>query len=110
MINTNSEFEICAVYNYAQDTHVTPQGIKQELKLITYINRLLREDNSANHRLILNHIITISNVFGSRAAARLILYKISTKKHIMVNTYLYFLGYHDTKNINDSLLTILQKI
>ena len=44
-------------------------------------------------RLILNHIIILSNVFGIEASTRMLFLKIGKKEHDILKTFLLFLNF-----------------
>lgn len=67
----------------------------EDLNRIKYIKRLLNKfDNKKilKERLILNHILTLSNVFSPEGSSRILFYKIETKYHSYLKTFLLFLG------------------
>ncbi len=85
---------------YAIKAYDTPNCIMSEfeddLKHIKYIKKLLQKYNSSkvlNERLILNHIICLSNVFGVEASVRLLFFKINKKDYSILKTFLLYLDY-----------------
>ena len=105
---------------YAMKSYNTPNCIMSEfegdLKRIKYIKRLIRKYKNTGdlkERLILNHIIVLSNVFGTEAAVRMLFFKIDTADYHILKTFLLFLNYIPKivkgikgKNINSSDITI----
>ena len=96
------DFEILNESNfvmYAMKLYDNPQcsGIEEfqeDLNRIKYIKRLLRRYHKTGvlkERLILNHIIIISNVFGIEGAVKILFYKIEKDFWPMLKTFLIFL-------------------
>ena len=78
---------------------------EEDLNRIKYINRLLKRYKTTGElkeRLILNHIIVLSNVFGIEFAVRMMFFKIPDTYPDTLKTFLTFLRYMpDTvKHIN----------
>ena len=85
---------------YAAKCYQSPQCVWSELaddlKRIKYIKRLLRKyklTKEIKERLILNHIICLSNVFGTEATTRLLFFRIDIKDYDVLKTFLLFLEY-----------------
>lgn len=85
---------------YAMKCYNTPNCIMSEfegdLKRIKYIKRLIRKYKSTGdlkERLILNHIIVLSNVFGVEATVRMLFYKFDTTDYTILKPFLIFLSY-----------------
>lgn len=85
---------------YAMKCYDSPNCImsefEEDLKRIKYVKRLIKRYKTTGElkeRLILNHIIILSNVFGTRNAVRMLFYKIEEQDYEMLKTFLLFLGY-----------------
>ena len=85
---------------YAMKCYDSPNCImsefEEDLKRIKYVKRLIKRYKTTGElkeRLILNHIIILSNVFGTRNAVRMLFYKIDEQDYEMLKTFLLFLGY-----------------
>lgn len=85
---------------YAMKCYNSPNCIMSEfegdLKRLKYIKRLIRKYKATGdlrERLILNHIIVLSNVFGTEAAVRMLFYKIDKTDYHILKTFLLFLSY-----------------
>ena len=66
----------------------------EDLNRIKYIKRLFNKfdtKKTLKDRLLLNHILTLSNVFGAEGCSRILFYKIETKYHSYLKTFLNFL-------------------
>jgi len=69
---------------------------KEDLNRIKYIKRLLlkyKKDEYLKERLILNHIITLQNMFGAYNTTRILFYKIPSSLHSYLKTFLFYLNY-----------------
>jgi len=71
-----------------------------DLKRFKYVKKLLRrykQTGVLKERLILNHIIILSNVFGTENAVRMLFYKIYHEDYDVLKTFLLFLNYMPNK-------------
>ena len=111
------------VMMYAMKHYNNPQGDNEkefldDMKRFKYIKRLLRkyQDNGPlKERLILNHIIVLTNVFGNEAAATLLLFKIEREYWSVLKTFLQYLNILKEEElpnvkINKTLLSSLEKL
>ena len=97
---------------YAMKMYTNPQcndmeEFYEDLNRIKYIKRLLGRYETKGHlreRLILNHIIILNNVFGTKACCRILFYKIENKFHSHLKTLLEHLQYLP-KDIPEANLT-----
>lgn len=85
---------------YAAKSYDRPQILQAEfeddLKRIKYIKRLLRkyrQTGDCKERLILNHIIILSNVFGVEASVNMLFFKVDEDDYPALKTFLLFLNY-----------------
>lgn len=85
---------------YAAKSYDRPQILQVEfeddLKRIKYIKRLLRkyrQTGDCKERLILNHIIILSNVFGVEASVNMLFFKVDEDDYPALKTFLLFLNY-----------------
>jgi hypothetical protein len=86
---------------YASKMYTNPScmGIEEfyeDLDKIKYVKRLLiryKRGGDLKERLILNHIITLQNVFGAEPAARLLFYKLNKDLHSFLKSFLIYLNY-----------------
>lgn len=88
---------------YAAKSYDRPQILQTEfeddLKRIKYIKRLLRkyrQTGDCKERLILNHIIILSNVFGVEASVNMLFFKVDAADYPILKTFLLFLNYLPT--------------
>lgn len=85
---------------YAMKCYNSPNCIMSEfegdLKRLKYIKRLIKKYKATGdlkERLILNHIIVLSNVFGTEACVRMLFYKFDRNDYHILKTFLLFLSY-----------------
>jgi hypothetical protein len=93
--NLNEDnFLIYAMKCY-QSPHYILSEFEEDIKRTTYLKRLFRRyksDGLLKERLILNHIILLSNVFGVEATARILFYKIEEEDYDVLKTFLCYLN------------------
>ncbi len=68
----------------------------EDLDKIKYIKRLLlryKKGGELKERLILNHIITLQNIFGAEACTRILFYKLNPELHSLLKSFLNYLNY-----------------
>ena len=85
---------------YAIKAYDKPQMIQSEfdddLKRIKYVKRLLRkyrQTGEFKERLVLNHVIILSNVFGVEATVNMLFFKVDKEDYPLLKTILIFLNY-----------------
>jgi hypothetical protein len=84
---------------YAMKAYEKPNCIMSEfdgdLKRTKYVKRLFRRYKATKNlkeRLILNHIISLNNVFGPEATVRILFYKVDEKDYDILKTFLIYLN------------------
>jgi hypothetical protein len=112
---TDDNFLIYAIKCYDNPRCIMSE-FEDDLKRLKYIRRLIKRYKSTGNlkeRLILNHIIVLSNVFGTEAAVRMLFFKVDTIDYHILKTFMIFLNYMPKlvkgikgKNINSSDITI----
>jgi succinate dehydrogenase/fumarate reductase cytochrome b subunit len=85
---------------YAIKSYNSPNCImsefEEDMKRLKYIKRLIkkyRTSGELKERLILNHIIVLSNVFGTEAAVRMLFYKFDKDDYTILKSFLIFLNF-----------------
>lgn len=114
MILSEDEFDEYAINNYRNPNCTSVLEYLEDLNKIKYIKRLLNkytEKNELRERLILNHIIFLSNVFGAEATVIMLTFKVGKDSLSAMNSFLIFLGYIDELNVcyDTCLLKEIQK-
>jgi len=111
----NANFELYAANNYTNSACLDVQEFYDDVAKFKYIVRLLRryrDTGVIQERLVLNHIITIYNVFNIAAANKMIFHKVDIDLWPALKTFLIYLHYLPEnlhKNINIDL-TIATKL
>lgn len=83
-----------AIKNYDNPISVTYEDFEQDLKKFKYVKRLFRRYETTGElktHLILNHLITIYNVFND-AATLLLFYKIESKYWPILKSFMVYLN------------------
>jgi hypothetical protein len=91
-----SNFMLYAAANYVNSVCYDTEEFYDDLKRFKYLKRLFSryyDKNVLKERLILNHLITLYNVFEHSATTRMLFYKIDRKHWPILKTFLLFLGY-----------------
>lgn len=119
---TNDNFIFFTMRAYENPSCMGFHEFKEDLNRIKYIKRLLlkyKKNNNLKERLILNHIITLQNVFGTVNTTRILFFKIPESLHIELKSFLYFLNYIppfipevmlDEISIDKKILEILKNV
>ena len=89
-------FLLYAMKEYNNPQCVDVDEFNDDLKKIKYIKRLLNQyisEGILKERLLLNHIIVFFNVFTTKAATRILFYKMEEEFWPMLKTFLFYLKY-----------------
>ena len=92
----NDNFDEYAVSNYINPNCISVLEFLDDLKIIKYIKRLINkyvDKDELKERLILNHIISLSNVFGVEASVNMLRFKIGKEHHDILNAFFVYLNY-----------------
>ena len=76
--------------------HIIQSEFEEDLKRLKYVKRLLRkyrQTGDFKERLILNHVIILSNVFGVEATVNMLFFKVDPEDYPLLKTILIFLNY-----------------
>lgn len=96
MMDLNDDnFHIYAAKHYDRP-HIISTEFEDDLKRIKYVKRLLKKyrmTGEIKERLILNHIIVLSNVFGTEASVHMLFYKCDPDDFAALKTMLLFLNF-----------------
>ena len=83
---------------FAMKAYDSPNTIlsefEEDLKRIKYVKRLIKRYKSTGElkeRLILNHLIVLANVFGTKQSVRMLFFKIDEEDHHILKSFLMFL-------------------
>jgi len=114
---TNGNYMMYALLHYDNPHCKDIKEFFEDIKRIHYIRRLLKRylhDNELKERLIINHLITFYNVFETRAASRILFFRIEKKYHSALHTFLVYINKADVQQENikldDRIIESLRKI
>lgn len=119
---SDEEFLTFSLQHYANPQCSSLEEFYEDLDRIKYLKRLMnREDGdlSQRNRLVLNHLIIFTNVFGIVPGNRILFFRMEEKYHKYLKTYLHYLNVLarevpevDLKSVlmDDMLLEELRKI
>ena len=92
----DDNFELYAANHYSNPACLGIEDFKEDLQRFKYINRLLRKYDKSGiiaERLLLNHIITIYNVFDRPGATQMLFYRTQTNYWPIIKTFLIYLNF-----------------
>ena len=115
---TPENINMFAIKHYDNPSCVDEQEFLDDMKRFKYLKRLFRKYDTSKEfkaRLIVNHIIILTNVFGIDAATTLLFFKIDKEHWSMLKTILIFLNYMPEEELIDveldqNIMTELRKI
>jgi len=90
----NDNFLLYAIKAYDKPNCVMSE-FEEDIKRFDYLKRLFfryKEYGDIKERLIINHIIILSNVFGPEAAVRMLFFKTEEHYYSIIKTILIFLN------------------
>lgn len=93
---TEKTFEAYALAHYDNPQCLSIDEFYDDLAKFKYVKRLLRkykETGDIRERLVLNHLISIYNVFPIQVANHMIFYKIEKKLWMVLKPFLIYLNY-----------------
>ena len=91
----DGNFLIYAAKSYDRP-HILQSEFEDDLKRLKYIKRLLRkyrQTGDFKERLVLNHVIILSNVFGVEPTVNMLFFKIDEEDYPALKTILLFLNF-----------------
>lgn len=105
----DDNFLMFAMKHYDNPQCKNIEEFHEDMNRIKYLKRLFRKYKTSGvlrERLILNHLIIFTNVFGVEAAARLLFLRIEEDLHVYLKTFLVFLNSLPTDIPETDLITI----
>ena len=82
--------------------HCLMSEFEDDFKRIKYIKRLISRylvHGDLKERLILNHIIVLSNAFGSEFTSRILFYQLDENQYSVLKTFLIYLSYIKSEHV-----------
>lgn len=115
---TDDNFELYAAKHYNNPRCIDIKEFYEDLARFKYLKRLIgryKERGELQERLILNHLITIHNVFIIEAATSMCFHKIEHTMWPTLKTFLLYLNYIPEDQFNDipvdlNVVKVLQKL
>lgn len=92
---TSNNYIMYAMKNYDNPQCVDIDEFYSDINRIKYLKRLLKRYKTTGElkdRLVLNHVIVLSNVFGVVPCARLLFFRMEEEYHEIVKTIMVFLN------------------
>lgn len=92
----SKNFTLYAAKNYTNKRVLDVEEFYEDLSSFKYIQKLFtRYDKTSEikERLVLNHLINIYNVFNFAAATKMLFFKLDSKHHPSLKTFLIYLNY-----------------
>ena len=92
---THETIDIFALRHY-DNRGASKEEFEDDLKRFKYLKRLFRKYDTSGElkvRLIVNHIIILSNVFGVDATTTLLFFKIEVEHWSLLKTFLVYLHF-----------------
>lgn len=89
-------FVLFAMNNYNNKQCTSTEEFYDDLSRFKYIKRLLsryEQDGILQERLLINHIVILNNVFGIKAAVKMLWYKIEEKHWCVIKPILIYLNF-----------------
>ena len=93
---TPENINMFAMKHYDNPSCVDEAEFLDDLKRFKYLKRLFRKYDTSGElkvRLIVNHIIILSNVFGVDATTTLLFFKIEVEHWSLLKTFLVYLHF-----------------
>jgi hypothetical protein len=112
MIQSEDDFDEYAINNYQNPNCISVLEFLEDLNKIKYIKRLINkyaEKNELRERLVLNHIIFLSNVFGVEGTVNMLTFRVEKVNHRILNSFLIFLNYVKNVEYDEKLLEEIQR-
>lgn len=92
----DENFTLFAIKYYNNPQCLSTEEFYEDIRRFRYLKRLLKryyKNGELRERLILNHIIILSNLFGVSNAIRMLKFKIEMEYWPVIKTCLLYLGY-----------------
>ncbi len=93
-----------AMKNYSNPSCKNIEEFQEDFNRIKYVKRLFNryeQSGVLRERLILNHIITIYNVFGVDASTRMLFNRLDERQYSILKTFLVYLNFCPEKKFDE---------
>ena len=101
---TNDNFLLFAIKHYDNPQCIGESEFYDDMKRFTYVKKLLtkyEESGILKERLILNHIIIITNLFGVDAGTTLLFFKLDQRYWSSLKSFLSYLNMIDDIDLKE---------
>ena len=101
---TPENINMFAMKHYDNPSCVDEAEFLDDMKRFRYLKRLFRKYDTSKElksRLIINHIIVLTNVFGVDAATTLLFFKIDRQHWSLLKTILVYLHFMPEEDMTD---------
>lgn len=95
IVLTEDNFVMYAIRHYDNPGCKGLSEFEDDLRKFRYLKRLFRKYSTGKglkEKLILNHLVTVYNLFGAEAATNMLFFKIEKKYWSQLKTFLVFLN------------------
>lgn len=92
----DDNFYVFAAKNYDNPQCQDVEEFYEDLQRFKYLKRLLKrykQNDDLQERLIVNHLVVLYNLFGIKAANKMMFYKMEVDYWSAIKTFLVFLNY-----------------
>lgn len=99
---TAKNYKLYAFRNYNNPQCVDVDEFNEDLNRFKYLKKSLnryRKTGELQNRLVMNHIITIINVFGIGPGLKMLHYKMDEEHWPILKPFLLYLSYISTKDL-----------
>lgn len=111
-------FILYASRNYNNPQCTSIDEFYDDLQRFKYIKKLLKryeKSQDLHERLILNHIVVLYNVFGIKAANKMMFYKMEPEHWPVIKTFLVYLNFLKENEmvevpLDDNVVNVLRKL
>lgn len=91
MITTETFYDY-ALKHYENRGIRTEEDFKHDLQKFVYLKKLMNRDG-VHPRLILNHIVTLYNLFAAEGCTNMLFFRVDEHRWSALKTYLVYLNY-----------------
>lgn len=99
---TAKNFQLYAFRNYNNPQCVDVDEFNEDLSRFKYLKKALnryRKTGDLQHRLVMNHLITLINVFGIEPGLKMLAYKMDDEHWPILKPFLLYLSYITVKDL-----------
>ena len=101
---TASNIMLFAAKHYDNPSCIGQAEFLDDMKRFKYVKRLFRKYSATGElrtRLIINHIVVLTNVFGVDAATTMLFFKVEQEYWSLLKTFLIFLNFMPNTDLTE---------